>query len=159
VTVEDYRSLMAARLLTVAPDLALFRSKWIRPAERRALIDFIVQAGLSPRALQLAEEAQDADLFDVLGELGYGLLRRTRGERAHAFTYKQAPWLHTLPPVAAATVKALASQFGKGGTDALETPQIFNAPEVVKAGGLDALKLAGQPADVLEQTKERIFAA
>lgn len=159
VTVEDYRSLMAARLLAVAPDLALFRSHWIKPAERRALIDFIVQAGLSPRALQLAEEATDSDLFDVLGELGYGLLRRTRGDRAHAFTYKQAPWLQTLPPAASATVKALASQFGKGGTEALETPQIFSTPEVMKAGGLDALKLIGQPAEVLELTKEKIFAA
>lgn len=159
VTIEDYRQLMAARLLAVAPDVALFRSKWIKPAERRALIDAIVQGGLSPRALQLADETTDADLFDVLGELAYGVVRRTRGERAHAFTYKQAPWLHTLPPQSAATVKALASQFGKGGTDALETPQIFSTPEVMKAGGLDALKLIGKPADVLEQTKEKIFAA
>jgi type I restriction enzyme R subunit len=159
IAVEDYRRLMAARLIAVAPDVALFRSKWIKPAERRTLIDAIVQAGLSPRALQLADETTDSDLFDVLGELAYGLLRRTRPDRAYAFTYKQAPWLQTLPAASAATVKAIASQFGRGGTEALETPQIFSTPEVMKAGGLDALKLIGKPADVLEQTKEKIFAA
>ncbi len=39
-----------------------------------------------------------------------------------------------------ATVKALASQFAKAGTEALETPHIFNTPEVIKAGGIVALE-------------------
>jgi len=56
-------------------------------------------------------------------------------------------------------VKALASQFGRAGIEGLETPEIFNAPEVRRAGGLDALKLFGRPADLLVETKERIFAA
>lgn len=47
----------------------------------------------------------------------------------------------------------------KAGTEALETPHIFNTPEVVKAGGMAALQLFGEPAALLSNTKERLFAA
>jgi type I restriction enzyme, R subunit len=36
---------------------------------------------------------------------------------------------------------------------------VFRLPEVVRAGGLAALKGLGKPADVLRETKARLFAA
>lgn len=159
VTLEQYRDRVAQRLVARADTLATFRQVWVQPNERRELLNTIVRGGFSPKALQVAEEADDCDLFDVLGEVGYGLVRKTRPERAYAFTYKAQPWLVLMPPPTAATVKALASQFALGGTDALETPQIFSTPMVIKAGGIDALKLFGEPAQLLVETKERLFAA
>jgi hypothetical protein len=32
-------------------------------------------------------------------------------------------------------------------------------PDVLRAGGLEAIKILGEPADILHQTKERLFAA
>jgi type I restriction enzyme R subunit len=107
----------------------------------------------------MAEEAAECDLYDVLGEVGYGLVRQTRANRAFAFTYKHKSWLESMPPPTAATVKALASQFAKAGTEALETSHIFGTPEVEKAGGIAALRLFGEPAALLVSTKERLFAA
>lgn len=159
ITVEEYRERIAERLVARAATLGEFRGLWVVPGERRGLLGEIVAGGFSPKALQMAEEALDFDLYDVLGEVGYGLARVPRAQRAFAFTWKQKPWLETMPTPATATVKALASQFGKGGTEALETPQIFTIPEVRKAGGLDALKLFGVPSDVLYETKVRLFAA
>ena len=159
ITVEEYRERIAARLVARAPDISAFRGLWVVRNDRRALLDEIVTGGFSVKALQMAEEATDFDLYDVLGEVGYGLARVPRSQRAFAFTWKQKPWLATMPGPAAATVKALASQFGKGGTDALETPEIFKIAEVRKAGGLDALKLLGEPSNVLHETKVRLFAA
>jgi len=159
VTLEQYRERIAERLIARAGSLAAFRELWVQPPERRGLIDTIVRGGFSPRALQVAEEAAECDLYDVLGEVGYGLVRQTRANRAFAFTYKQKSWLESMPPPTAATVKALASQFAKAGTEALETPHIFNTPEVVKAGGIGALQLFGEPAALLVSTKERLFAA
>jgi type I restriction enzyme R subunit len=95
----------------------------------------------------------------VLAELGYGMAARTRTERADAFTYKQQSWLTGLPTTTAATIRAVAAQFARGGTEGLENPHIFQTPEVRAAGGLNALKAAGSPADVLRQTKEKMFAA
>jgi type I restriction enzyme R subunit len=159
VTLEQYRERVAERLIAQAGNLADFRGLWVQPSERRHLIDSIVRGGFSPRALQMAEEAAECDLYDVLGEVGYGLVRQTRSNRAFAFTYKHKTWLDSMPPPTAATVKALASQFAKAGTEALETPHIFSTPEVIKAGGILALELFGEPAVLLVNTKERLFAA
>jgi hypothetical protein len=37
--------------------------------------------------------------------------------------------------------------------------RIWSAADVRRAGGLDALKMLGQPGDVLKDTKARMFAA
>jgi type I restriction enzyme, R subunit len=159
ISLEEYRERIAQRLVAEAGNILDFRAIWIKPPERRSLIDGIVRGGFSPRALQVAEEADECDLYDVLGEVGYGLNRLRRSDRAFAFTYKQRPWLDGMPPTSAATVRAIASQFARAGTEALETPQIFSTPEVMKAGGLAALKAIGEPGAVLLETKERLFAA
>ena len=104
--------------------------------------------------------AMDAyDLYDVLAELGYGLAPKRRTERAEAFAYKHTAWLKSLPNAASIALQALASQFARAGTDGLENPHIFETPEVQKAGGLDSLRAMGRPADILRETKMRIFAA
>jgi type I restriction enzyme R subunit len=53
-----------------------------------------------------------------------------------------------------AAVLAVADQFAKGGTDDLENVYIFQTPEVKKAGGLAALAQAGDPAEVIRETKD-----
>ncbi|MBI3797101.1 MAG: hypothetical protein HY268_09070 [Deltaproteobacteria bacterium] len=105
------------------------------------------------------QDMNDYDLYDVLADLGYGLAPRTRAERAEAFMYKHESWLASLPVNTTATLKALTAQFARGGTESLENPQIFQTPEIVRAGGLATLRAIGRPADVLRETKERMFAA
>jgi type I restriction enzyme R subunit len=105
------------------------------------------------------DEKEDYDLYDVPAELGWGMRPRTRHDRTLAFTYKHEDWLDGLPPATAATIRAIAGQFERGGTEGLENPQVFQTPEVKAAGGLAALKAAGQPAELLRETKRRMFAA
>jgi type I restriction enzyme R subunit len=102
---------------------------------------------------------QAYDLYDVLAELGYGMAPSTRVERANAFSYKNANWLMSLPDKTSLTIQALAAQFARGGTDELENPNIFQTPEVVRSGGLSALKVFGKPAEILHKVKERVFVA
>lgn len=160
LTVEEYRARLAARLIEEAPTLERFRARWIRPAERRELIDSLVRAGLPPRTVQLVGDMMDYDLYDVLGELGYGLNPRTRRQRADAFTYKHEDWLMSLPKRTSATVGAIASLFANKGTEVFEDAQLFDTPEVARAGGLQALNIEGKTAaELLRETKERMFAA
>ncbi len=159
VTVEEYKQRLAAKLVEEAPTLEAFRSRWITPAERRRMLGRLPDAGRSALLVRALEEMTDFDLYDVLAELGYGLAPKRRPERADAFTYKHAAWLSGLPAPTSATLKALAGQFARAGTDGLENPQVFRTPEVVQAGGLNALKALGKPADILRETKERLFAA
>lgn len=159
VTVEEYKERLAARLVEEAPTLENFRARWIEPPQRREMLGRLPDAGRSALLVQRLEAMDAYDLFDVLAELGYGLAPRTRVERAEAFAYKHDRWLAGLPAPTAATVKAMASQFARAGTDSLENPEIFQTPEVIRAGGLAALKTLGKPADILRETKGRMFAA
>ncbi len=159
VTVEVYRQKLAAKVLEEADTLDKFRARWVVPADRQLLLGRLPDAGRSALLVRQLQEMDEYDLYDVLVELAYGAAARTREARTAAFTYKHAAWLGKLPPTTAATLRAIASQFERGGTEGLENPQVFQTPEVRTAGGLDALKIAGKPADLLRETKERMFAA
>ncbi len=159
VTVEEYKERLAARLVAEAPTLEDFRNRWIEPPRRRDLLGRLPDAGRSAVLVQKLEGMDEYDLYDVLAELGYGLAPRTRADRAEAFAYKHQDWLKGLPPAAAATLKAMAAQFAASGTEGLENPHIFDLPDVRRAGGLTALKCLGEPAKILRETKERMFAA
>jgi type I restriction enzyme R subunit len=159
VTVEEYKARLAAKLVEEASTLEEFRGRWIAPADRRDLLASLPDAGRSALLVRSLERMEDYDLYDVLGELGYGMAPRTREGRAGAFTYKHAAWLSGLPKDAAATLRAIAAQFARAGTEGLENLQVFQTPEVARAGGLAALKALGKPADVLHETKARMFAA
>lgn len=159
VTVEEYKQRLAAKLVEEAPTLEAFRTRWITPQDRREMLGQLPDGGRSAFLIRALEDMTDYDLYDVLGELGYGLNPRTSAERADAFGYKHADWLKTLPPAASETLRRLAAQFGHGGTDALENPHVFEMSDVRAAGGLEALRVIGNPAAVLRETKERLFAA
>lgn len=159
VTVEEYKERLAAKLLEEVPTLDAFREHWIDPPERQEMLKKLPDAGRSALLVRQLEDMAAFDLYDVLAELGYGMAPRTRIERAEAFAYKNGGWLSGLPAHTAATLKALSAQFGRSGTEGLENPGVFEMPEVVRAGGLDALKGLGKPADVLRETKVRVFSA
>jgi type I restriction enzyme R subunit len=160
-TVEEYKRRLAERLIAEDKTIEGFRARWIKPEERRALINGLIDAGLSPTTVKLIGDMVDYDLYDVLAELAYGLRPRTQRERAEAFRYKHEEWLESLPKPTTSTIKAIADQFAIGGTDALESNQIFQVPTVQQAGGLNALRaVEGRtPRELLDETKARMFAA
>jgi type I restriction enzyme R subunit len=159
VPLEDFKRGMAAALVKEAPTLADFRARWVEPPTRRELLDALVSAGYPPQVVRLIDDMTDYDLYDVIAGVGYGLDPKTKEGRALAFRYKQNDWLARLPEKTRAAVLAVADQFKHGGTDDLENIHIFKTPEVAAAGGIAALGLAGDPAAVIRETKERIFAA
>lgn len=158
IPAEEYRQRLAERLVEEARTLEEFRAKWVDPKKRGALMEHV--RPYSPRALRAVEEMGDYDLYDVLADVAYGMSPHTREERAASFNYKQAEWLARMPEATARTVRAIAAQFARGGTEGLESSQLLQAPEVKRAGGLNALKALERPAkEVLDETKERIFSA
>ncbi|MCI0579683.1 MAG: DEAD/DEAH box helicase family protein [Chloroflexi bacterium] len=159
VTVEEYKQQVAAGLVAQAPDLRAFRQKWVEPDERQALLVRLPADGQSALLIRELENMTAYDLYDVLAELGYGMAPRTLQERADAFTYKHATWLNSMPAGAAETIRALAAQFARGGTEELENRYIWQTPAVRRAGGVQALRALGEPAEVLRDTKVRMFAA
>jgi len=159
ITLEDYKAGLAARLVAEVPTLDQFREVWVNPPDRQGVLAKMPDAGRSALIVQTLQDMAAYDLYDVLADLAYGAAPRTRVQRADAFNYKHAEWLDSLPIGAAETLRALTRQFGLSGTDGLEQPAVFNTPDVVKAGGLAALRALGQPKEILRETKRRVFAA
>ncbi|MEX0643605.1 MAG: DEAD/DEAH box helicase family protein [Pirellulales bacterium] len=163
ISVEEYKERLARRLIEEAAQISDFRGVWIVRNKRLELFDRLPDGGRSPLLVRALDRMDDYDLYDVLADLGYGLEPKTRIDRADAFFYKHGTWLSGLPTSAAKTLEAVVAQFGKSGTDGLESPDIFNTPEVRTAGGKDgplkSLRELGKPADVLLDTKVRLFAA
>jgi len=158
VAVEEYKQTLAKRLIEEAKTLNDFYGVWVNPQERKMLIGLLPDDGQGLRLLRELLKYQDYDFYDVLAEIGYGIAPKNRSERVSALRYKHGNWLDSLPKKTSATLMALAKQFEKGGTEELENPYVFSAPDVVKAGGLEALKVLGEPKDIINETKKRLFA-
>lgn len=58
---------------------------------------------------------------------------------------KHSSWLAGMPRPTSEAIEAIADRFSIGGTEGLENPHIWQVPEVVAAGGLRALAVAGEP--------------
>ncbi len=155
--IEEYRARLAAELRAEAPDSATFRDIWIEPSRRRSLVNRLTARGFSARVLQEVEGMREYDAFDVLAATAYNATPRTRDDRAARFARDHATWLAPMPPDTRAAVIALTRQFVVGGTEELETASVLRVPNVARAGGLTALKKAGDPAQVLRDTRERLF--
>ena len=159
VSVEEYKQGLAHRLIANIATLDEFRAKWINPADRRGMIQDLVKSGYSPEIVRRVENMTEYDLYDVLADLAYGVAPHKRVVRAFSFSYKQRSWLDAMPERTKAVILAIAAQFGREGTEVFENPQLFNVATIRAAGGLDALKWNGGPAELISETKRRLFAA
>ena len=161
LSAEKYRERVARRLLQEVKSADDLRAKWIAPAMRKELLKFLADEQCSPKVLRALPDMKPFDDFDILAELAYGALRRTREERAEMFGGKNEEWLNNLPPKAAQTLRVFAFLFAQGGVDELENTDAFQTGEVKEAGGMQALKEVpgAQPAELIHEAKRRLFAA
>ncbi len=57
-------------------------------------------------------------------------------------------------------LEALARQFGRGGTEALESDNLFRTDQLRKSGGVAALRADGRkPAELIMELKRRLLVA
>lgn len=159
VSLADYKTRLASALLEEAPDLASFLEQWIEPSQRDELIKHLPEAGGAAERIRMVSKMEDFDLYDVLGNLAYGRPPLTRFVRAELFATRERDWLASLPEKTEAVLLALVHQFVENGIEGLELADIFDVPEVKRAGGLAALQAQGEPGELLVETKRRLFAA
>jgi type I restriction enzyme R subunit len=160
VPLEEYKEQLASSLEERAVSLDALRVVWVAPIERRKLLDDLPGGEGAVRLIRRLDDQDECDLFDVLAELAYGVVARSRAERVAGFSYKNKQWLQGLPAATGAVLKAIAGQFERGGIEELETEAVFDEQTVVAAGGFDALLNASdEPSELIEETKIRILAA
>lgn len=160
VTWQEYEDRLIARLLAAVPTLEKFRACWLEGESRHELLAALAAENLLPSAVQSRRAMHDFDLYDVLATAAYGVPARTRAQRAALVTdtaRRAAPWLIRLPQPTATVIRAIARQFERGGTEALDSDQLFHTPEVEAAHGLAALRQGGEPSELLRLTRETLF--
>ncbi len=157
IPIDVYRTEIIQRVLNEAHNLNDFRQLWIETQKRRSLINHILEANFSPEVIQEIDKMNDYDLFDFFGHLGYKARALKRTERGTLYIDENKTWFDGIDKNAATVLKALGYQFALDGTDALETPALWQVPEIKAAGGINALKILGSPNDVMKDAKGRLF--
>lgn len=157
IPVDEYRREVIQRVLAEARSLDDFRALWIEAEKRRRLIQHLLGDNFSPDVIQDEDRMGDFDLYDYFGHHGYHARALKRAERGQQYVDMNRGWFDVMDPNAAAVLKELGPQFAQGGTDALETPTLWDVPEIRMAGGLAVLRGLGSPADVVREAKGRLF--
>jgi len=103
------------------------------------------------------DHMNDFDLYDFFGKYGYHARALKRPERGALFITHNQSWFDGMAHNAAAVLKGLGHQFAQGGTDALESKNLWEVPEIKVAGGLNALRGLGAPGTVMREAKTRLF--
>ena len=157
IPVDEYRREVIQRVVSEAHNLDDFRALWIETPKRRQLIDHLLGDNFSPEVIREIDQMNDFDLYDFFGHHGYHARALKRPERGEHFINHNQSWFDGMDGKAAIVLKGLGHQFAQGGTDALESPSLWDVPEIKLAGGLNALRGAGVPVQVMHEAKARLF--
>lgn len=157
IPVDEYRREVIQRVLSEAHNLDDFRALWIEAQKRRQLIDHLLGDNFSPDVIREIDQMNDFDLYDFFGHHGYHARALKRPERGALFISHNAGWFSGMDDKAAIVLKGLGHQFAQDGTDALESRNLWEVPEIKLAGGLNALRSMGAPAQVMHEAKARLF--
>ncbi len=159
VPYEIYKARLAEKVSEQIQDLNALRKTWVSPNLRSSLLAGLPGGEGAIRLVRELEHEQECDLFDVIAELTFGIDPKTRAERAAGFGFRNKTWLNGYPERTRGVVTAIATQFAKGGIEELESESLFDAPEVLNAGGFHTLLKLNQPPDYfVEETKVRLLA-
>jgi type I restriction enzyme R subunit len=150
IPVDEYRSEMMRRVLIEAHTLDEFRQVWIETQKRRKLIDHLLGDSLSPEIIREVDRMDDYDIYVVFAHHGYYARALKRAERNSAYLETNQEWFSSMDVKAAIVLRSLGHQFEIGGTEALETPTLWEVPEIKKAGALAALRKLGSPPTPLQ---------
>ena len=159
IPVDEYRRGMIQRVLQEAHDVKEFRQLWVETQKRRQLIDHLLQSNFSPELIREIDQMNDCDMYDVFVHHGYRKEAFKRSERNWLYLDNNRKWFEAVDPIAATVLMELGHQFELGGTEALETPTLWDVPEIRQVGGFAALKSLGKPAAVMHEAKMRLFQA
>jgi type I restriction enzyme R subunit len=157
IPVDEYRREVIQRVIREAHTLDEFRALWIETQKRRGLIDHLLGDNFSPDVIREIDHMAEFDLYDFFGHHGYRARALRRPERGVLYIENNQPWFGDMDPNAAIVLKGLGTQFAMGGTEALETPALWEVPEIKLVGGLDALRVLGRPTEIIQNAKGRLF--
>lgn len=157
IPMDEYRREVMQRVLSEAQQLDDFRALWVEQPKRRLLIDHLLGDNFSPEVIREMDHMSDFDLYDFFGHHGYHAKALKRPERGERYVTQNHAWFEGMDSKAAIVLRGFGNQFSQGGTEALESANLWEVPAIKVAGGLDALRAMGRPVQWMHEAKARLF--
>lgn len=135
-----------------AASLSDLREIWTDAEKRSKFLATLTEQSIYPDLLSSLLKRPDADSFDIMAHIAFGLPILTREERAKAFKNRNVGFLSALGPKAQEVFLALLDKYRVGGIEEISKPEVFRLPPFDKMkyitgiaklfGGFDKLKKA-----------------
>ncbi|MFC1978030.1 EcoAI/FtnUII family type I restriction enzme subunit R [Chloroflexota bacterium] len=149
VRFTDYAS---ERIRGMFPSAAELQSQWNNSEQRTAIIDALVEHGVTLEQLYENTEQHDADPFDLLCHVAFNAPLRTRRERAEGFRKGHVDFWDYFQPEALQILNEILDKYIEYGTAQFKVPDILkvspisehgNVVEIAeKFGGVEKLRTA-----------------
>ena len=127
------------KVRTMYPSAADLRSKWSDAEERATIIETLEERGISLEDLIEKSKQQDADPFDLLCHLAYGMPLRTRRERADRLRKEQREFFARYGQEARQVLHDILDKYVEYGTAEFKLPDILKVPPISERGTISGI--------------------
>ncbi len=134
LTLSEYKDYTRRYITRTAPTLKTLRAIWVDPPRRRAFLEDLRRQCIHPEVLTEIMDQSEADTFDLLAHLAFGVPIRTRSERANAFRNREQAFIQAFGENARRVILELLEKYRAGGIEQLQ-PEVFSVSPFREWGG------------------------
>ncbi|MCL5108691.1 MAG: DEAD/DEAH box helicase family protein [Chloroflexi bacterium] len=134
--VVKYTDYTAEKVRTLYPSSAELRRLWADPAERAALVALLASKGVDLEHLAAVAGSPEADPFDLLCHVAFGVPLRSRRERAEKLRRERKEFFTRYSPQARAVLDELLEKYAEHGVGQFQIPDVFYLPPFAQLGNV-----------------------
>lgn len=161
--IKKFTDYTREKVRTLYPAAANLRSKWSDAEERAAIIGALEERGISLEELLEKASQQDADPFDLLCHLAYGMPLRTRRERADRLRKEQREFFERYGKEARQILNGILDKYVEYGTAEFKLPDILKVPPISERGTVSDIATMFHGAEKLraavQELQTRLYAS
>ncbi len=125
LSLEQYLDYTRRRVLAQVSDPARLQAVWVDPEQRVDFLQALQRASVYVDVLAEVLQQPEADQFDLLAHIAYGLPVYTRSQRATAFINREQRFLDRHTAAAREVVLALLEKYRIWGLEEMADPRVF----------------------------------
>lgn len=135
LSLSEYKDFTRRQVLGIATDWRTLRKIWIDTEKRKSFMDDLSNSSIHPEVLAEVMGLSDADTFDLLSNIAFGLPIRTQSERAAAFRNREQDFMERYGDDARWVILELLEKYRAAGIDEI-TPEVFSVSPFKELGGV-----------------------
>jgi type I restriction enzyme, R subunit len=153
IRLTDYT---AGKVRSLYPNAAALRGQWANPQQRKDIIDYLENRGITFEELMAATQQPDADPFDLLCSIAFNTPLRTRRERASRLRKEQKDFFAQYKTEPRAILDALLEKYAEHGTAQFEIPGVLGLTPISNYGNIIEIARLFGGSDNLREAVHRL---